>query len=69
MFMLNWVVNEHVLFAEEDLGNEKISFPEAAARPDQDCRKGNSAAFLRLRSLNVRLKPGGGPSFKGNCIK
>ena len=67
--MLNWVVNEHV-FAEEDLRNQKITFPEATAGPDRDCRKRNRA-LLSLNSplLRVRLKPGGKPSFKENCIK
>lgn len=70
MCMLNWVVNEHV-FGEEDLGNQKITFPEATTGPKQDRRKENSAALLSLQSpsLNERLKPGGRTSYKGNCIK
>lgn len=67
VFMLNWVVNEHV-FCEEDLRNQKITFPEATTEPNQDCGKGNGAALLSLQSpaLNERLKLGGRPSFKGN---
>lgn len=67
MFMLNWVVNEHV-FGEDDLRYRKTTFPEATTGPNQDCSKGNGAAPLSLQSpaLNKRLKLGGRPSFKGN---
>lgn len=53
MFILNWVVNEHV-FGEEDLGNQKITFSEASTGPDQECRKADGAALLRLKSLLLR---------------
>lgn len=40
VFMLNWVVNEHV-FCEEDLGNQKITFPRGdnGAQPGLQERK------------------------------
>lgn len=54
VFMLNWVVNEHV-FGEEYLW--KITFPEATTQSDQYCREENSAALLNLQppALSVRV--------------
>lgn len=63
MFTLNWLVNEHV-FGEEDLRNQKITFPEVlftrvTTGPGQDGRAGKERVLLFCvsppPSLNERL--------------